>query len=505
MECLYCHQKISRFWLFGKTSKFCKKAHEEAYRKETLDRLTFGEDEDTEAGEPAPLPLGAPRPRASEPDFDALIAERTSEHLSSPPVLDIPSALDARESAALFSEDTDPSAAILMPPVGEAHDEAEGLDPNPSPDPGPDFGFDEQPSKDALGAPRTLQESLGYEESTPSPPSPVDNESPGDTAALFDELQKMAMEAEEDEPVFEPEGLLGAHPAHEDEAALAALPESAAKPPGGAEFSAQHEALERLLRSVEEPEQTQEAPGQAEVPVQAERGDFGDLDLSLFTKGAGSEDEQAEAPPSAMEAQYAEPPAADRSDSLEEIFRKAESPPLPVAPASDDRYSFDMSDDLVELAFREIASGKGEKIVTFPGPESSMAGRQDEPEQKPPAETPAAGEDEAAVSLMDLEPCAEFAPLELLGSEGPGRYGDVASLAGLAAPEGPGAKMSESVHLHLDPVMPVGLADEFAGRSQEFREWSFADELIRHDPEMQDLPAMIAEEVRLDTDLWPVA
>ena len=263
------------------------------------------------------------------------------------------------------------------------------------------------------------------------------------------------------------------------------------------------------MRSVEEPEQTQEAPGQAEVPIQAEQGDFGDLDLSLFTAGAGSEDEQAEVPPPAMEAQYPEPPVADRSDLLEDIFRKAESPPLPVAPASDDRYSFDMSDDLVELASREIASGKGEKIVTFPGPESSpessMAGRQDEPEQKPAAETPAAGEDEAAVSLMDLEPCAEFAPLELLGSEGPGRHGDVASLAGLAAPEGPGAKMSESVELHLDPVMPVGLADEFAGRSQELREWSFADELIRHDPEMQDLPAMVAEEVRLDTDLRPVA
>ncbi len=505
MECLYCHQKISRFWLFGKTSKFCKKAHEEAYRKETLDRLTFGEDEDTEAGEPAPLPLSAPRPQSSEPDFDALIAERTSEHLSSPPALDIPSALDAQESAPLFSEDPDPSAAILMPPVGEAHDEAEGLDPNPS----PDFGFYEQPSEDAPAAPRTFQESLGYEESIPSPPSPVDDESPGDTVALFDELQKMAMEAEEDEPVSEREALLGAHPANEDEAPLAAMPESAAKPLGGAEFSAQHEALERLLRSVEEPEQTQEAPGQAEVPIQAEQGDFGDLDLSLFTAGAGSEDEQAEVPPPAMEAQYPEPPVADRSDLLEDIFRKAESPPLPVAPASDDRYSFDMSDDLVELASREIASGKGEKIVTFPGPESSpessMAGRQDEPEQKPAAETPAAGEDEAAVSLMDLEPCAEFAPLELLGSEGPGRHGDVASLAGLAAPEGPGAKMSESVELHLDPVMPVGLADEFAGRSQELREWSFADELIRHDPEMQDLPAMVAEEVRLDTDLRPVA
>ena len=519
MECLYCHQKISRFWLFGKASKFCNKAHEEAYRKETLDRLTFGEDEDTEAGEPAPLPLGAPRPQASEPDFDALIAERTSEHLSSPPALDIPSALDAQESAALFSEDPDPSATIRMPPVGEAHDEAEGLDPVPGP--APTFG--EQPSKDALGALRTLQESLGYEESTPSPPSPVDDESPGDTAALFDELQKMAMEAEEDEPVSEPEGLLGAHPANEDEAALAALPESAAEPLGGPEFSAQHEALERLLRSVDEPEQTQKAPGQAEVPAQAEQGDFGDLALSLFTTGAGSEDEQAEAPPPDMEAQdpeppaAEEPPAADRSDALDAILGKAESPPLPVAPASDDRYSFDMSDDLVELASREIASGKGEKIVTFPGPESSpesslgsspessMAGRQDEPEQEPAAEAPAAGEDEAAVSLMDLEPCAEFAPLELLGSEGPGRYGDVASLAGLAAPEGPGGRMSESVELHLDPVMPVGLADEFAGRSQELREWSFADELIKHDPEMQDLPATVAEGVRLNTDLWPVA
>lgn len=511
MECLYCHQKISRFWLFGKTSKFCNKAHEEAYRKETLDRLIFGEDEDAEAGKPAPLPLGAPRPQASEPDFDALIAERTSEHVSSPPALDIPSTLDAQESAALLSEDPDPSAAILMPPVGEAHDEAEGLDLVPSPDP----SFDEQPSKDALGALRTLQESLGYEESTPSPPSPVDDESPGDTVALFDELQKMAMEAKEDEPVCEPEGLLGGHPANEDEAALAAARESAAEPLGGAEFSAQHEALERLLRSVEEPEQTQEASGQAEVPTEAEQGDFGDLDLSLFTTGAGSEDEQAEAAPPAMEAQAPQPPAAeeilaaDRGDLLDAIVEKPEAPPPPVAPASDGRYSFDMSDDLVELASREIASGKGEKIVAFPGPELSpelsAAGRQDEPEQVPAAEAPAAGEDEAAVSLMDLEPCAEFAPLEWLGSTGPGRYGDVAGLAGLAAAEGPGGKMSESVELHLDPVMPVRLADEFAGRSQEFREWSFADELIRHDPEMQDLPVAVAQEVRFGADLLPVA
>lgn len=507
MECLYCHQKISRFWLFGKTSKFCGKAHEEAYRKETLDRLIFGEDEDAEAAKPAPLPLGAPRPEGSEPNFDALIAEQTSEPLSSSPALDVASVPDRQESAALFSEDPDASAASLPPPVAEPHDKAEGLDPHPN--------LDEQSSKDALGALLSFRESPGNEELTRSPPPPADDESPGDSAALFDELGKMATEAEEDEPVSEPENLLGAHPANEDEAARAAVPESAAEPLGGPEFAAQHEALERLLRSVEQTEQTQEAPGQAEAPAAAKQGDFGALDWSLLTTGAGSEEEQAEAAPPAMEAQAPQPPAAeeilaaDRGDLLDAIVEKPEAPPPPVAPASDGRYSFDMSDDLVELASREIASGKGEKIVAFPGPELSpelsAAGRQDEPEQEPAAEAPAAGEDEAAVSLMDLEPCAEFAPLEWLGSTGPGRYGDVAGLAGLAAAEGPGAKMSESVELHLDPVMPVRLADEFAGRSQEFREWSFADELIRHDPEMQDLPVAVAQEVRFGADLLPVA
>ena len=509
MECLYCHQKISRFWLFGKASKFCNKAHAEAYRKETLDRLTFGED--TEAGEPAPLPLVAPRPQASEPDFDALIAERTSEHLVSPPALDIAPVPDAQESVAPFSGDTDPLGAILMPPIGEAHDQAEGLDPVSGPDP----GFDKQPSEDALAVLLSLRESVDSEELTRSPPSPVDDESPGDSVALFDELQKMATGAEQDEPVSEPENLLGAHRANEDEAALAAVPESAAEPLGGPEFSAQHEALEKLLRSVEEPEPTEAVPAQAEVSAEAEQGDFGDLDLSRLTTGAGLEDEQGEGPLPAMEAQDPQPPAAektlaaDRSDLLDAILRKPESPPLPVAPASDGRYSFDMSDDLVELASREIASGKGEKIVAFPGPELSpelsASGRQEEPEQEPAAEAPAAGEDEAAVSLMDLAPCAEFAPLEWLGSASPGRYGDVAGFTALAAPECPGGKMSESIELHLDPVMPVGLADEFAGRSQEFREWSFADELIRHDPEMQDLPAAVAEEVRFGADLLPVA